>query len=97
MGANDAVVRELRQLLDAPRTSPEWRWNAHRRLVSARTALVLPVQPHGSHDDVPERLDALSEGVLDRLGAHAVVDEVGDLLRDLEAGHWQRGRDSNPR
>lgn len=88
MGANDAVVRELQQLLDAPRTAPEWRWNAHRRLVSARTALAVPAQPRGSHDDLAAdlsgRLDVLSEGVLDRLGAQVVVREVNDLLRDLD-------------
>lgn len=89
MGAHDAAVRELRQLLDASPTTPEWRWNAHRRLVAARTALRLPAQPTGAHDDlpadVPDRLDELSEGVLDRLHAETVVRRVNELLRDLEA------------
>ncbi|GAB3988738.1 hypothetical protein [Nocardioides marmoraquaticus] len=88
MGANDAAVRELQQLLDASPTAPEWRWNAHRRLVSARTALAVPAQPRGDHDatptDVPARLDELSEGVLDRLHVQTVVREVSTLLRHLE-------------
>lgn len=83
------VVRELQQLLDAPRTAPEWRWNAHRRIAVASSVLrspehVVPAQARPCHDDMTTRLDDLVDGVLDRLHADAVVREVDALVRRLE-------------
>lgn len=78
----DRVVRELRGVLQAPRTAPEWRWNTHRRLHAARAAL--PAQAAGGHDELDGRLGALTDGALDRLAAGTIAREVSDLIDRLE-------------
>lgn len=95
MSAFDIAAREVRQVLAAPQTAPEWRWNAHRRLTTAsavlaapQTAPVIPAQREAEGDDlggsVQERLGALASDVLDRLDVPTIQRELEGVLLDLD-------------
>jgi hypothetical protein len=97
MSAVDVAVREVRQVLAAAETAPEWRWNAHRRLTAASAALAEPPASSGESPvipaqreadapdaDVQHRLDALASDVLDRLDVPTVQRELEGVLLDLE-------------
>ena len=101
----ETAIRELRQILAADCTAPEWRWNVRRRLSEVKDALSAPQagQPEAwlaartqlSHRDLIQlqaRAVALSSGVLDKLETEAIVHRVRRLLADLEH-HVQRVHD----
>jgi hypothetical protein len=105
MAPLETAIRELRQILAADCTAPEWRWNVRRRLSEVKDALSVP--PAGqseawlaartqlSHRDrfqLQARVTALSAGVLDKLDAEVIVHQVRRLLADLEH-HVQRVHD----
>lgn len=105
MAPLETAIRELRQILAADCTAPEWRWNVRRRLSEVKDALSVPqaAQPEAwlaaraqlSHRDrfqLQARVVALSVGVLDKLETEAIVHQVRRLLADLER-HVQRVHD----
>ena len=105
MAPLDTAIRQLKEILAADHTAPEWRWNVRRHLSEVKDALVDP-QPV-QHDawlaarvwlsgrdrfQLQARVVSLSSGVLDRLDAETILHEVRRLLRDLEH-HVQREHD----
>jgi len=105
MAPLETAISELRQILAADSTSPEWRWNVRRRLSEVKDALSHPQgrQPEAwlaartrlSERDrfqLQARVVALSAGVLDKLSAEAIIHETQRLLGDLEH-HVQRVHD----
>lgn len=85
MHALDVAAKEVRQVLASRRTSPEWRWNAHRRLAVATTAMIPTQQaPEDRGTGLGERLHLLSGDVLDRLDAGTIERELQGVLHDLE-------------
>jgi hypothetical protein len=105
MAPLETAISELRHILAADSTAPEWRWNVRRRLSDVRDALS---RPHGRQPEawldaratlserdrfqLHARVVALSTGVLDRLSGEAILHETGRLLGDLEH-HVQRVHD----
>ena len=105
MAPLETALRELRQILAADSTAPEWRWNVRRRLSEVKDALSTPqsAPPEAwlaartglSNRDrfqLQGRVMALSAGVLDKLDADTIIREVRRLLGDLEH-HVQRLHD----
>lgn len=105
MAPLETAIRELRQILAADCTAPEWRWNVRRRLSEVKDALSKPqaLQPEAwlaartqlSNRDrfqLQSRVVALSAGVLDQLDEDTIVHQVRRLLSDLEH-HVQRLHD----
>jgi hypothetical protein len=105
MAPLETAIRELRHILAADCTAPEWRWNVRRRLSEVKDALGGP--PARQHEawlaararlssrdriQLKARVTALSAGVLDKLDAPSIVHEVRRLLCDLEH-HVQREHD----
>ena len=105
MAPLETAIRELRQILAADYTAPEWRWNVRRRLSAVKDALSHPqprrpeawlaARTHLANRDRSQlqgRVMSLSAGVLDKLDADTIVREVRRLLGDLEH-HVQRVND----
>ena len=105
MAPLETAIRELRQILAADCTAPEWRWNVRRRLSEVKDALSKPQGRHREawlaartqlsnrdRSQLQARVMALSAGVLDKLDAEAIVHETRRLLGDLEH-HVQRVHD----
>jgi hypothetical protein len=105
MAPLESAIKELRQILAADPTAPEWRWNVRRRLSEVKEALASPPPQHpeawlaargrlSARDrfQLHARVSALSTGVLDKLDPEAIVHEVRRLLCDLEH-HVQRVHD----
>jgi hypothetical protein len=105
MAPLETAIRELKQILAADCSAPEWRWNVRRRLSEVKDALVDPQTGHheawlaarvwlSTRDRVQlqARVTSLSAGVLDRLDPETIVREVRRLLGDLEH-HVQRQHD----
>jgi len=105
MAPLETAIRELRQILAADCTAPEWRWNVRRRLSEVKDALSQPqarqpeawlaARTHLSDRDrfqLQARVVALSSGVLDKLDAESIRYQVQRLLSDLER-HVQRVHD----
>jgi hypothetical protein len=105
MAPLETAIRELRQILAADCTAPEWRWNVRLRLSEVRDALGQPQsrQPEAwlaaraqlSNRDrfqLQARVAVLSAGVLDKLDAASINHQVQRLLADLEH-HVQRMHD----
>jgi hypothetical protein len=105
MAPLETAIRELRQILAADCTAPEWRWNVRRRLSEVKDALSVPQagQPEAwlaartrlSHRDriqLQARVVALSSGVLEKLETETIVHQVRRVLADLEH-HVQRMHD----
>jgi hypothetical protein len=105
MAPLETAIRELRRILAADRTAPEWRWNVRRRLSEVKDALAQPQarQPEAwlaartqlsdrDRFQLQARVVALSAGVLDKLDADSIVRQVQRLLADLEH-HVQRVHD----
>ena len=97
MAPLETAIRELRQILAADCTAPEWRWNVRRRLSEVKDALGDPQarQPEAwlaaralistrDRFQLKARVAALSAGVLDTLEADRILHEVRRLLGDLE-------------
>ena len=89
MAPLETAISELRQILAADRTAPEWRWNVRRRLSEVKEALAQPQgrpargvagrpRPALQPRPVPAagRVTALAAGVLDKLDADTIVHEV---------------------
>lgn len=105
MAPLETAIRELRQILTADCTAPEWRWNVRRRLSEVKDALSdvqaghpeawLAARTQLSDRDrfqLQARVVALSGGVLDKLETETIVHQVRRLLADLEH-HVQREHD----
>ena len=105
MAPLETAIRELRQILAADCTAPEWRWNVRRRLSAVKDALSKPQpsQPEAwltartqlsnrDRSQLQSRVVSLSAGVLDRHDGQTIIREVGRLLGDLEH-HVQRVHD----
>ena len=105
MAPLETAIRELRQILAADCTAPEWRWNVRRRLSEVKDALSHPQthQPEAwltartqlskrDRFQLQSRVVTLSSGVLDKLDADSIVHQVHRLLSDLEH-HVQRLHD----
>ncbi len=105
MAPLETAVHELRQILAADRTAPEWRWHVRRRLSEVLDALDTPQARSAeawlaaraqNNSRVQHRLQkraaTLASGVLDRLDGDSIVREVRRLLGDLEH-HVQRMHD----
>ena len=101
----EAAVKELRQVLAADPTAPEWRWSVRRRLFDVKEALSRPAPPQpeawlaargrlSTRERVrlQARVAALGAGVLDRLDDQSIVQEVRRLVCDLDH-HVQRVHD----
>jgi hypothetical protein len=101
----ETAIRELRTILAADCTAPEWRWHVRLRLSEVNDALT---DPQGRQADawlaaraqlsnrqrfqLHARVSTLALGVLDRLDAETIAHEVRRLLGDLEH-HVQRRHD----
>lgn len=105
MAPLETAIGELRHILAADSTTPEWRWHVRRRLSAVKDALsdatawqaepwLAPRTRISDRDRVQlaARVNALAVGVLDALDAHTIVVEVRRLLCDLER-HVQRVHD----
>ncbi len=105
MAPLETAIRELRQILAADCTAPEWRWNVRRRLSEVKDALSQPeARPpeawlaartqlsNRDRHQLQSRVVALSSGVLDKLEAESIVHQVQRLMADLEH-HVQRVHD----
>jgi hypothetical protein len=105
MAPLETAVNELRQILAADPTAPEWRWNVRRRLSEVKDALGDPQARHAEawlaarsqkdsrvRHQLQGRVTTLATGVLDKLDAESIVREVRRLLCDLEH-HVQRMHD----
>ncbi len=101
----ETAIKELRQILSADRTAPEWRWHVRRKLSETREALAQPQPVHPeawlaarerlSNRDrfqLQARVAALATGVLDRFDSDTILREVRRLVSDLEH-HVQRVHD----
>ncbi len=105
MAPLESALKELRQILAADPTAPEWRWNLRRRLSDVKDALATPPPQHreawlaargqlSTRDRVQlqARVSALAAMVLDKLDLEAVAHEARRLVGDLEH-HVQRVHD----
>ena len=97
MGPLEIAIGELRLILAADATAPEWRWHVRQRLSSVANALADPearegeawlVARAGRSERTCARLRArvttLAAGVLDRLEAGTILREARRLLVDVE-------------
>lgn len=93
----EGAIRDLRQMLAADATSPEWRWNLRRRLSDVKDALIDPgasgveawlaareVTSNRCRRQLQARVTTLGAGVLDRLDAETITAELRRLQTDLE-------------
>ena len=105
MAPLETAIRDLREMLSADRTSPEWRWQVRRTLKDVKKALGakqtkhwdawLAARAHTSNRDrrqLQARVSALAAMVLDRLDTEGVARELARLTSDLEH-HLQRMHD----
>jgi hypothetical protein len=105
MAPLETAVNELRQILSADSTAPEWRWNVRRRLSEVKDALSGPqarqadawlaARAHASNrmrHQLHARATTLASGVLDKLDTESILQETRRLLTDLEH-HVQRLHD----
>ncbi len=105
MAPLETAVSELRQILSADSTAPEWRWNVRRSLSEVKDALSGPQARQAdawlaaraqSSNRVRHQLHArattLASGVLDKLDPESILTETRRLLSDLEH-HVQRVHD----
>lgn len=105
MAPLETAVNELRQLLSADCTAPDWRWSVRRSLSEVKDALSGPQARQAdawlaaraqSSNRVRHQLHArattLATGVLDKLDAESIQQETCRLLNDLEH-HVQRLHD----
>ena len=105
MAPLETAVNELRQVLSADSTVPEWRWNVRRGLSEVKDALSGPqarqadawLAARASCSDrvraqLYARATALASGVLDKLDTESILQETRRLLTDLEH-HVQRLHD----
>lgn len=101
----ETAIRELRTILAADCTAPEWRWNVRLRLSEVKDALTVSAGRQSeawlaARDQLSNRqrfqlharVSTLAMGVLDRLDAETIAHEVQRLLTDLEH-HVQRRHD----
>lgn len=97
MAPLETAVTELRQILSADSTAPEWRWNVRLRLSEVKDSLSGPQARQAdawldaraqSSDRVRHQLHAratsLASGVLEKLDTESILQETGRLLTDLE-------------
>ena len=97
MAPLETAVNELRQILSADSTAPEWRWNVRGRLSEVKDALSGPEARQADawlaaraqcSDRVRHQLHAratiLASGVLDKLDTATILQETQRLLSDLE-------------
>ena len=105
MAPLETAIRELRQILAADSTAPEWRWSVRRQLSEVKESLSQPQGPpreawlaaraglsNRDRFQLQARIVALSAGVLDKRDVEAIVHETRRLLGDLEH-HLQRVHD----
>ncbi len=105
MAPLETAVNELRQILSADSTTPEWRWHVRRRLSAVKEALAHPqgrqaeawlaARAHSSNRvrrQLLARVSTLANGVLDKLDAETILRETDRLHTDLEH-HVQRLHD----
>jgi len=105
MAPLETAVNELRQILSADPTAPEWRWNVRRRLSEVKDALSGPealqadawLAARAQCSDrksrqLHARATTLANGGLDKLDADTILRETRRLLCDLEH-HVQRLHD----
>ena len=105
MAPLETAVDELRQILSADSTAPEWRWNLRRRLSEVKDALSGPsvrqadawLAPRAQSSNrarhqLYARATTLAAGVLERLDTESILQEARRLLTDLEH-HVQRLHD----
>ena len=105
MAPLETAISELRQILAADSTAPDWRWNVRKRLSEVKDALADPQARHAEawlaaraqssnrvRHQLQARVTVLAAGVLEKLDAEAIVHEVRRLLCDLEH-HVQREHD----
>ena len=97
MAPLETAIKELRQVLGADATSPEWRWLVRHRLSDIKEALSdqqarqwdgwLTARARTSNRDrhaLQARVTALAAIVLDKLDADAITRELNRLVGDLE-------------
>jgi hypothetical protein len=105
MAPLETAVTELRQMLSADSTAPEWRWNVRRRLSDVKDALSGPQARQADawlaartqssnrvRSQLYARTASLASGVLDKLDTDRIVTELRRLVGDLEH-HVQRLHD----
>jgi hypothetical protein len=105
MAPLETAVNELRQILSADSTAPEWRWNVRGRLSDVKDALSGPsarqadawLAPRAQSSNrarhqLHARATTLASGVLERLDTESILQEASRLLTDLEH-HVQRLHD----
>lgn len=105
MPSLETALRELRTILAADCTAPDWRWKVRLRLAEVKESLTDPQgrQPEAwlaarsqlsnrERFQLQARVSTLATGVLDKLDTSTVVHEVQRLLGDLEH-HVQRRHD----
>lgn len=97
MAPLETAIKELRAVLGADATSPEWRWQVRGRLSEVKEALSrrqgrkwdgwLSARASGNDRDrhaLQARVTALAAVVLDRMDTGTVSRELGRLVGDLE-------------
>ncbi len=105
MAPLETAVNELRQILAADNSAPDWRWNVRRRLSEVKDALSgsqarqgdawLAARAHCSNrqrHQLHARATTLASGVLDKLDTQSILVELRRLVGDLEH-HIQRLHD----
>jgi hypothetical protein len=105
MAPLETAISELRQILAADSSAPDWRWNVRKSLSEVKDALADPQARQAEawlaaraqcsnrvRHQLLSRVTVLAAGVLDKLDPDAVVHEVRRLLCDLEH-HVQRLHD----
>ena len=97
MAALETAIKELRQVLGADVTAPEWRWQVRGRLSEVKDALSdsKARQPDGwlsaragtsnrERRQLQGRVTALAANVLDKLDVEPLAYELRRLQQDLE-------------
>jgi hypothetical protein len=105
MAPLETAVTDLRQILSADSTAPEWRWNVRRGLSEVKDALSGPQARQADawlaaraqssnrvRHQLHARAAALAIGVLDKLDTDSIVTELRRLVSDLDH-HVQRLHD----
>jgi hypothetical protein len=93
----EGAIRDLRLMLAADATAPEWRWHLRRRLSDVKEALADPgnrgveawlaareATSSRCRHQLQARVAVLGAGVLDRLDAETITAELRRLQADLE-------------
>ncbi len=105
MAPLETAIDELRQLLSADCTAPEWRWKVRRRLSKVKDALSgaearqadawLAARAQSSNrvrHQLQARTATLASGVLEKFDTESIVHELRRLVTDLDH-HVQRVHD----